>query len=372
MPEHLLVPVLLLIPTAIQLIYLLLIYTRFVFAKAVRSDETGNDLPISVIVCGRNEEENFRQNLPKLLTQNYPNYQVVAVNDQSIDNSKDVLEELQQQYPHLRIVDVLENDRFWRGKKYGLTLGIKAAEHEHLLFTDADCEPASDQWIKEMAAGFNKKGKMLVLGFGAYKRASGLINLLIRFETLQTAIQYFSLALWGSPYMGVGRNLAYTKTLFFDQKGFVPHMHIPMGDDDLFVNAAATGKNTAAIFTKESFTYSEPKHAFGEWFEQKRRHLATSGKYRGGSKLVLALYGATAILYYMSIFAAAFIPGLPMWVWYALASRFVLHYLVFAFGAKKTGDWDVLLILPFVEVLLLLNLLVIQLANRFNKTYKWK
>lgn len=372
MPEHLLVPIILLIPTAIQAIYLLIIYGRFSFSAAKSAGDSTGELPISVIVCGRNEEENFKKYLPKLLTQDYPNYEVVAINDQSIDNSKEVLEELQGQYPHLRIVDVQENDRFWRGKKFGLTLGIKAAEHEHLLFTDADCEPVSDQWIRQMAAGFSKPGKALVLGFGAYQKTGGLLNMLIRYETLQTAIQYFSLALWGAPYMGVGRNLAYTKTLFFQQKGFVPHMHIPMGDDDLFVNAAATGKNTAQVYTKDSFTYSAPEQSFGKWFEQKRRHLATSGKYRGGSKMILGLYGATTVLFYASVIVAFFVPALPVWVWYALVGRIMLHYLIFAFGAKKTGDWDVLILLPVLELILLLNQLLILLANRFNKEYKWK
>ena len=372
MPEHLLIPVILLIPAAIQVVYLLIVYGRFSFSSAKSLPVQNADLPISVIVCGRNEEENFKKYLPKLLTQDYPNYEVVAVNDQSIDNSKDVLEELQTQYPHLRIVDVQENDRFWRGKKFGLTLGIKAAEHEHLLFTDADCEPAGNQWIRQMAAGFAKPGKELVLGFGAYQKSGGFLNMLIRYETLQTAIQYFSLALWGAPYMGVGRNLAYTKSLFFQQKGFVPHMHIHMGDDDLFVNAAATGKNTAVVYTKESFTCSAPEATFGKWFEQKRRHLATSGKYRGGSKFVLGLYGATSVLFYASIVVAFLIPGLPIWVWYALAGRFVLHYFIFTFGAKKTADWDVLLILPVLELILLINQLLILGANRFNKEYKWK
>lgn len=371
MSEQLFTLILLLFPSAVQVIYHLVIYGRFLFSAEKAAANKSDAIPISVLVCGRNEEENFKRFLPKLLEQEYPEYEVITINDQSTDNTKDLLEALQSQYPHLRIVDVKANERFWQGKKYGLTLGIKAAAHEHLLFTDADCEPASNQWIAQMAAGFAKPDQQIVLGFGAYQRMRGLLNMIIRYETLQTAIQYFSMAAWKLPYMGVGRNLAYTKTLFFQQKGFAAHMHVPMGDDDLFVNAAATSTNTSSVCLKEAFTYSIPETKFKAWFHQKRRHLAASGKYNLRSKLLLGLYGGTTVLYYLSIVGAIFLP-VPLWVWYVLALRMLVQYLTFILGAKKTGDWDLLLLLPFLELFLLVNQVFIIFANRVNKRYRWK
>lgn len=371
MPTDYLIAIGLLIPAAIQAIYLLLVYGRFAFIRD-RSREANLSLPVSVIVCGRNEEENFKAHLPLLLVQDYPNFEVIAVNNQSVDGSKDVLEELQKEYPQLRVVNVQENDRFWRGKKFGLTLGIKAASHEHLLFIDADCKPAGALWLHKMAAGFNRPRKEIVLGFGAYLKHPGLLNMLVRFETLQTAIHYFSRALRGRAYMGVGRNLGYTRNLFYAQKGFMTHMHIAMGDDDLFVNAAANEHNTACVFAKEGFTYSEPEKTFGKWFAQKRRHLATGKYYSGRDKLVLGMYGATSVLFYLSIAAMALIPGLPGWIWYGLVGRFLLLYVIFTFSAKKTGDWDILLLLPFLELFLLINQLAIMLVNTVNKNHKWK
>jgi cellulose synthase/poly-beta-1,6-N-acetylglucosamine synthase-like glycosyltransferase len=371
MPTEFLIALGLLVPAAIQAIYLLLVYGRFAFTKA-ESNPGKPDLPISIIVCGRNEEENFKMNLPLLLAQQYPNFEVIAINNQSVDGSKDVLEALQDQHPKLRMVDVQENDRFWRGKKFGLTLGIKAASYEHLLFIDADCKPAGVHWLREMASAYAKPKKEIILGFGAYNRKPGLLNMLVRFETLQTAIQYFARALWGNAYMGVGRNMGYTRNLFYAQKGFMPHMHISMGDDDLFVNSAATKQNTACVFTKESFTYSEPETTFGNWFRQKRRHLATSKYYRFSDKLTLGLFGGTVVLYYLSIVAAVVIPGLPVWIWYGLGARMLLLFVLFAFSAKKTGDWDILMLLPFLELFLLLNQLAILVANLFNTNHKWK
>jgi cellulose synthase/poly-beta-1,6-N-acetylglucosamine synthase-like glycosyltransferase len=370
MLQELYVPILILVPAGIQVIYLLFIFSRFAFSSAKKSSAKVLP-PVSVIVCGRNEEENFKSNLPHLFKQDYPEYEVVAVNDQSIDNSKDVLEEFQKHHSNLRLVNVQENDRFWNGKKFGLTLGIKASQYEHLLFIDADCIPSSNEWIREMASGFIPQGKEIVLGFGAYEKKKGFLNKLIRFETLHSAIQYFSWARWGMPYMGVGRNLAYTKSLFYAQRGFVPHMHIPMGDDDLFINGAGTSKNSTVVYTKDSFTVSTPKSHFKDWFVQKRRHIAVAKNYRGSHKFILGLYGATQVLFALSLIAAVFLNP-PMWVWYGLGGRYLAQYLIFIFSAKKTGDWDLLLLLPFLEMFLLVNQVLILFANRFNKSYRWK
>jgi len=371
MDIEILLPLAFFIPLAIQVLYYTIIFSRFAFTKAV--SKSGNaQPPISVIVCGRNEEENFKANLPQLFLQNYPVFEVVAVNDQSIDNSKDVLEDFQKIHANLKLVDVKENDRFWRGKKFGLTLGIKAASYDHMLFIDADCIPASKNWIAEMASGFSSNTKEIVLGFGAYQKKRSLLNMLIRYETLHTAIQYFSFAMMRMPYMGVGRNLAYKRELFYAHKGFVPHMHIPMGDDDLFVNTAATTKNTSVVFTKDSFTVSIPETHFADWFVQKRRHLASSTRYKGVHKFLLGAYGATQIMFFLSLIGLIIYWPVPAWVWYVLGGKLVLQYLIFIFSAKKTGDWDVLLLLPFLELFLVVNQLFILMANRVNKGYRWK
>lgn len=365
------VPFLLVIPAAIQIFYYLFFYSRFAFAKQL-SKPIGAQPPISVIVCGRNEEENFEKNLPALFAQIYPVFEVVAINDQSIDNSKDVLEQIQKHHSNMRIVDVKENDRFWRGKKYGLTLGIKASQYDHLLFIDADCVPASKNWIAEMASGYSSNQKEMVLGFGGYQKKRSLLNWLIRYETLHTAIQYFSYALLGMPYMGVGRNLSYMRPLFYKHKGFVPHMHIPMGDDDLFVNIAATSKNTSVVFTKNSFTISIPELHFKDWFEQKRRHLAASTQYKGSHQFILGAYGATQMLFYFSLLLTPIFWPMPLWFWYVVGAKVLLQYFIVGFSARKTGDWDVLFLLPFLEFFLIINQVLILLANSTNKGYKWK
>ena len=195
---------------AIQLSYYLFFFGKFAFAKAQKS--TPKKIPISVIVCAKNEAENVIRFIPLLAEQDYPDYEIILIDDASSDTTLEIFEEFEKQYSNIRLVKVENNEAFWGNKKYALTLGIKASKKDYLLFTDADCYPASKDWITSMSSQFTMN-KTIVLGYGAYEKIAGsFLNKIIRFETMLTAIQYFSWAKIGHPYMGVGRNLAYKKT----------------------------------------------------------------------------------------------------------------------------------------------------------------
>ncbi|HRN42908.1 MAG TPA: glycosyltransferase, partial [Vicingus sp.] len=196
------VVLLFLIVFVVQLIYYLGIFSRFAFYKR-KEKHIHSFEPVSVVICAKNERDNLLNFLPEFLAQDYPTFEVIVVNDHSIDDTVDVLKAYSLQFPNLKVVTVPDNDRFYGSKKFALTLGIKAAQYENILLTDADCRPTSNQWIKLMSN--YPVNKSIVLGFGAYQKQPGMLNKLIRFETLFTAMQYFSFALCKMPYMGVGR-----------------------------------------------------------------------------------------------------------------------------------------------------------------------
>lgn len=329
-------------------------------AVAVRKQAPSQWPPVSVVVCGRNAEELFRNNLPYLLNQDYPHFEVVAVNDRSVDDTRFLLEQMQTKFPHLKVVNVKENDRFWAGKKFALTLGIKASSFEHLLLTDADCQPASRNWLRNMASGF-AQDKSLVLGFGAYERGKGLASLLTRFETLQTALLYAAAAVWGKPYMGVGRNLAYRKSLFYSALGFGRHMDVASGDDDLFVQQVGTRSNTAVIMNKEAFTWSKPKANMAEWILQKRRHLSASPRYRFGTKAILSAFSATTLMWYVLLLVLPFVysPELAM----VLGIRLVLALAVLGWSSRKLTGSETLPAMLLLEPMLAMMQFVLLLRN---------
>lgn len=355
--------------TAIQLVYYLGIFSKMAFVKPQKG--TPKRIPISVIVCAKNEAENVRKFVPQLIAQDYPEFEIVLIDDASSDETLDLFEAFEKEHPNVKVVRVENNEAFWGNKKFALTLGIKAARYEYLLFTDADCYPASDQWVKEMSSHFTQQ-KTIVLGYGAYEKSPGFLNKLIRFETLLTALQYFSWAKSGSPYMGVGRNMAYKKEEFFRVRGFMDHMKLRSGDDDLFINQAGTGKNTAVCYTPESFTYSEPKKTFKDWFTQKRRHVSVAGHYKSFDKIQLGIFYASQLLFIIT--AAILLSFLFEWIMVVsvVGFRYLVAWLVMGLSAGKLREKDTVYFFPVMEIALVLVQLNVFFSNIFSKPVHWK
>lgn len=355
---------------SIQVIFYVFFFGKFAFLKP--KQQSASNLPISVIICAKNEADNLKIFLPSIISQDYPTFEIILINDGSRDKTLKMMESFARQYDHIKIVNVKSIEAFWGNKKYALTLGIKVTKYEHLLFTDADCEPVSNHWISEMSACFNKT-KSIVLGYSPYKKIKkSFLNKLIRFETLQTAINYFSFTQIGLPYMGVGRNLAYKKSEFFNANGFISHIDVLSGDDDLFINQIATNKNVAICFSKNSFIKSLPKTSFKTWVDQKRRHISTANHYKLKHKILLAILYASQLLFWilMSILL------ITIFKWQIVLSllllKLIIYYVIFGYSAKKLGEKDLILTLPFLEIFLVITQLTIFIKNLISKANHWK
>ena len=335
----------------IQMLYYFFLFIRLSFSEK-KKHTTAYTPPISVVIAARNEEQNLVKNLPLILNQEYPNFEVIVVNDRSWDESLDVLIALEQQYEHLRFVDIPDVGKDGYAKKMALTLGIKAAQYDRLLFTDADCYPKNNTWIKEMAQGFNNN-KMLVLGAGPYEYKRGIINKLIRFDAIMIAIQYLSMAKAKIPYMGVGRNLGYTKELYDSVRGFKSHYFIPSGDDDLFVNEAASRKNTSVIFNENAITFSTPKTTYREWKEQKTRHFTTGNRYKNYQLFLLGLFPFSLLLFYSSAIILAIIHIFPLYILGIVSFKIIIQILIFIRPFKIMGSKSLIIMAPFLELIFL-------------------
>lgn len=316
--------------TFIQLFYYLYFFTALIFYK--KKDRVSTQThPVTVIICARDEADNLVKNLPGSLVQQYPTtHEVIVVNDNSRDDSKYILEEYKRRYKQLQIVELKQEAKFIPGKKFPLSMGIKAAKYEIVLLTDADCVPASEFWIEKIQSEFSDEIE-IVLGYGALHKKKGFFNKLVRWETFHTALQYLSYSTRGMTYMGVGRNLSYKKSVFFRHKGFTAHNNIPGGDDDLFINKASTKSNTAIALDKDSFTLSEPAKNFTQWIRQKRRHYTTSKYYKGIHKFLLGLYAFSHFAYYPLLITAFF-----FFDWKYVAAVFLLRLLIQVFVFYKT------------------------------------
>ncbi|CAM3448723.1 glycosyltransferase [Aequorivita lipolytica] len=346
-----------------------LLFSKFSFLKPTEKISS-EKYPISLIVCAKNEAENLKKHIPLWQKQNYYNFDLILINDASVDQTLEVMESFAESDPRIQIVNVKNNEAFWANKKYALTLGIKRSKNTRLVFTDADCYPASEEWLATMASNFSNE-KQLVLGYGAYEKRTGFLNKMIRFETLMTAVQYFSYAKAGNPYMGVGRNLAYTSNLYYENNGFMSHIKIPSGDDDLFVNEAATAKNVSICIEPEAFTYSLPKKKKENWLVQKKRHYSTAKLYKPKHRLFLGVYYLANLLFWPLAIATMFTK-----FWYFGLSiifiRLVFQYIIIGYAAKKLKEQDLVPFIPFYELFLVLTQLSIFISNSSEKNSRWK
>ncbi|MBE8713382.1 transmembrane glycosyltransferase [Sphingobacterium sp. KB22] len=355
-----------------QLYYIFFVYGKLAFFKVVSNTQESLQMPISIIISAHNEQKNLKAFLPSILNQNYPEFELIVVNDCSDDDTKWILQDFCREYSFMRVIEIKEHIQLKHTKKFALTMGIKGAKYEHLVFTDADCEPASPNWLSEMAGCFSE-GKEIILGYSPYFKQSGFLNKLIRFETSHTAMSYLSYALKKDAYMGVGRNLAYTKSLFFKGKGFNAHMHIKSGDDDLFVNHNATKENVAISIYPDAHVYSLPKESWKGYNKQKGRHSTASVLYKGKHKRMLGTQLVTALLFYVVLIACiAVFPSL----WYIPVGMYVLRlisqFIIFSSIYKKLQVADLLWWLPILDIYYYFYICLNGLFNRKKKQVSWK
>jgi poly-beta-1,6-N-acetyl-D-glucosamine synthase len=287
----------------IQLFYYLFFYLRIALYKVNQNEKLLKE-PLSVIICSKNEAVNLEKFLPSVLGQNYPDFEVIVVNDSSTDGSEDILKVLKAQFPALYVTTIPTSGIYKSGKKLAVSIGLKAARNRWVVMTDADCEPVSTEWLNKINEKIDDHTDF-VIGYGGYFSRKGFLNRLIRFDTFFIAIQYLSFAMARIPYMGVGRNMAYQKAIFFENKGFTRHLHLVSGDDDLFFNDNAKSKKTKVVLDSKSITRSVPEKKLKTWFYQKKRHLTTGGYYKVKHLFLIGLENLSRIFFY-----GAFIAGL--------------------------------------------------------------
>ncbi|MFM7311364.1 MAG: glycosyltransferase [Flavobacteriales bacterium] len=350
-----------------------LYYHWGIFGKSVAPSSPLNSSlePVSVVVSARNEERNLIELVPIIMEQDYPQFELIVINDSSWDDTMSVLKAFTLRYSNLHIVTIDEEKQHMQGKKFAITLGIKAAKYERILLTDADCRPKSNQWIREMAQGLNDKHQ-IVLGYSPYQTQPGWLNKMIRFDTLGIGGFYLGAAKIGTPYMGVGRNLAYQKELFFRVGGFKNHFRLASGDDDLFVNQVASAHNTITVFAPSAQTLSFPKENWSSWFKQKRRHFTTSPYYKASHRRMLGFWPFSFLLMASALLLSAWIPAAiivsgGLFILREISYMIALNVLCSRLGERKDIVW---LAIPLEFQLHCTNVLL-AMANLIRKPQKW-
>lgn len=356
---------------SIQFLFYTIVSIALLFYK--KPSQVSEKIPgVSIVISAKNEVDNLKKLIPILLNQKFGSYEIILVDDKSTDETYDYAIELDQKESSFKLVRIDSTPDHINNKKYALTIGIRAAKFDHILFTDADCFPESEYWLKEMSQGFTSDKKKFVIGYSQYYHAKGLLNVFIKYETMFTAIQYVGIGLLGNPYMGVGRNIAYRKSFFLDNNGFGKYKGVVGGDDDLIVNQFARRRNTSFMLTPESTMYSNPKANWSEFIMQKTRHLSVGKHYRRTDKLLLGLLSFSKIIFWISFFAVI----MSVYQTYFVLGGFLLVMVSLLTSLlvlkNKTGDKSVIWMLPFLDFIFIFYYISTGLKVLFTKKVRWK
>lgn len=355
----------------IQLIYILFIFTRLIRHHDLSAEYEGQKFPgVSIIVAAWNELHNLKELLPILDAQDYPNFEIIIVDDRSSDGTYDYLLMNEGNFKNLHFVRIQHLPDHFTAKKYAVTMAIKKSTKEIILTTDADCRPTSNQWIKKMVAQLTPE-KDVVVGFSPYFYYKGNLNALIRYETFQTAVQYLSFALANMPFMGVGRNMLYRKSIFWKNNGFQSHIGLLSGDDDLFINEVARKDNVAICISEEARTVSEPKRTWDEWITQKRRHLSVGKRYKLKNKLSIGLLWISQLTSWLLAIPVFFLTP-PEWFeapeWSRIPAEWLAQYHLQHW--LPYNDWMRLITAIFVCWLLIKWLILSKINDKLGKTFR--
>ena len=347
----------------IQILFWARIFSQLKEASS-RSDVLSEKEGVSVIICGRNEASNIKKYLPSILTQDYPVFEVLFVNDHSSDESDVVLASLQAKFAQLKIVQPTD---FLPGKKQAILAGIKNAAHEILIFTDADCRPSSRHWIRELIP----KGRdiRISLGFAPFFPTNHFVNRFARYDGVLIFLLYGSLASLGIPYMGVGRNLAYKKSIF-SEASFSTHADLLGGDDDLMINQQASARNTAVVFNRDSLVFSHSERSLLSFIKQKRRHLSTAWRYNLKHQMILITFSGAHWFFYVGLIICWFYIG-----WFVLIGYFIKMY----FTVRQMKDLyricdykDLLIWIFILDLIYLFYYPLVSILMYFPAPKKWR
>lgn len=317
---------------------------------------------ISVVVVFKNEDQNLKQLIPKLLSQDYPYFEIILCDDFSTDGSYNYLKSIEDN--KVKVIKAMQN---LPGKKQALTEAVAQASGDYILVTDADCYPISDSWVSLMAN--HVEDKQFLLGYSPHLKSTGWLNKFIRYETYLTALQYLSYALAKVPYMGVGRNMLYKKEVFTNSNALLESSDLVSGDDDIFVNAEATGENTKIILNENSFVYTYPSKNLGAFFKQKSRHITTSTVYKLHHKILLGLYSISHFLLY-SLGIYGLLSGPNQIILIVVLIVLIIKWMIASKTMSILACKDLILVFPILDFMMACYYVILA-PSIFFKTKSW-
>lgn len=309
-------------------IYFLIFYYRKPYFYAKKREKnpflpSAQKLKVSVIIASENEADNLSEHLPLILSQDYPDFEIIVVNNGSTDETDVLLQSLKQSYSNLYHTYLpYSNDKAFGRRKLALTIGVKAAKGDVLLFIEPYAKPVSNHWISSLMNEMSDD-KDIVLGCSFISKTDKFFNRVARFDNHLFSMQYLSMAIKGKPFTGTYRNIAFRKHLFFENKGFASYLNLENGED-IFINQISTANNTAVALSPDSFVEARIER-FSLWRKLKKFYSIAKSFFPSSAPNLFCFEAASRYFFYLIlILACVYSIWTQHWVLLGIAILFFL------------------------------------------------
>ena len=315
----------------LRLLHLFLFTGRVLFRKKVDNNEAEKK-PLSLILTIRNEEENLKNNLPKILSLENIDFEMVVVDDFSQDNSYLILGLLKDRYKRLTISALNQETKF--STKLALNIAIKATNNKWILTVPVSLAEVAAEWLDYISQATNNE-KNVVIGYSTVARSKGFYNRLTRIENYFSYLKSTGYILNGIPFVYSVENVAFQKEKYFEIGGFGQKVTEHYANLELVINSFIRKKTTAVLFNKESSIRKTEVVKRADYFDLLKKSIRIESHLSSSKRVILFLIEFGKLLF---LPIAAFVIVLLPELWIILAGLMGFIFTPYLFIIKITQN----------------------------------
>ena len=352
----------------IQLFYQILMAH---FSLSGKKKDKPVDYPsFSIIVPSRNYEENLRELIPTLLEQDYPEFEVVVVDDCSYDATEWYLNELKLQSNKLKTSRIIQETDF--PNALAITIGIRAASNEWLIFLNPLCRVSGKDWLKSFAEELNPKSEA-AFGFVNYTNSYGSMRKFIKYENFDSFILYGSARYLGLSMPITDMNVAYKREQFLSRRGFAAVLDSPFSENELYLNKISNRSNSVYLQNRATAVSFVGDTDWYDGMNFKKKQLLLKKKFTVGQSIFLWTNTISRFVFDISMIALLILSPWRIWVAGIWLIK-IIHELVWGIvSMKRLGEKNLFPgLLIFRSIIPLFNS-IISINQLFTgQKRKWK